>query len=663
MPVFKSPELDLELSKPETFGNVAEFLDRNELQDLGSYVVELVQIDENSMSDWAGKAQGYLDKIDADVNTAASNTSEERGSNETSPPSTALTMSAVIQFTARITGSILSEPDLVRASEPGGEPLASWMSSQLRTVDPDWVTDTDPMTMHMAVTGLAWRKRWAEETDQRFRSTWLPSVKDGKPGVIINANAKSIERVPRITHPIQKYPYEVQRSIDMGHWINYEPNFDDVDPQELQDFYEVDMWLDLDGDGKDEPWTVTVAVEDTPIAVKIVPRWSKRSVIDANDILIFNPTRRYYAYKMIPDPKGNFLPKGFGWLLERIENTADSLLGSIDTTAKTSAQNGGVTSTGGVGLPDSIEIHPNRLTALNTDGKPIADVLSIFPMKQVSPGMLQTLDKIITLGDRLAGTLNMLENAPASMTATLAKGIIDNGSQVQGAVHRRIIGEMTEEMRAFGRLANDLDMLPDGVNVSGPIAVSADPNMATEMQRANTAQIYHEMLQVPMVFNPKEVALRFCQTLRLPNPEKLVQLMTPQGPSQQDQAEIAVKAEKNAIDKLKAKGQVILQVSQAVLALSQAGVNAQNAQLMQVELQKLNSAIMELGSDDVTDTTVNANGNSGSGTGPASAAAPPAATAQPSGNVVPFGQPAGPSNAGPGSGSGQPNPPPASLAA
>src|SRR6185369_8070851 len=172
---FDSPELKLDLEAPEKIGNLAEKLDESERRLLADHVIELVHIDRSSMSDWLGKAQGYLDNIDSDTNKNAPPNKEQQGSNEDSPPSTELTLSAVIQFTARITQAVLSEPDLAKASEPGGEAIASWVSSQLRTVDQDWVTDTDPLILHMAVTGLAWRKRWFDEHDEQYRTTWLPS--------------------------------------------------------------------------------------------------------------------------------------------------------------------------------------------------------------------------------------------------------------------------------------------------------------------------------------------------------------------------------------------------------------------------------------------------------------------------------------------------------
>ncbi len=154
------PILKLDLTKPEAFGNVAEKLTADERRTLATDIIELIRVDENSMSDWLGKAKGYLDKIDNDENDNP-NDREQEGADEEPPPKTEMTLSAVIQFSARATDALLGEPDLARASEPGGdgEALAAWVSSQLRTKDPNWTLDTDPLVVHMSVTGLAWRKR------------------------------------------------------------------------------------------------------------------------------------------------------------------------------------------------------------------------------------------------------------------------------------------------------------------------------------------------------------------------------------------------------------------------------------------------------------------------------------------------------------------------
>ncbi len=640
---FQSPELKLDLNAPEDIENLAEQLDENQRREIATYVQELVGIDKRSMSSWLGKANGYLDSVDSDINESAPKDNANASSGTDEPPSTSVTLSAVIQFTARVTSALLSEPDLARASEPGGEALASWVSSQLRTVDPDWVTDTDPLVLHMAVTGLGWRKRWFDDHDGQYRSTWLPVGE-----VIINANVKSLERAPRITHDIKKYPYEILRSIELGHWVDYDPKFEDADPQQLKSFYEVDMWLDMDGDELDEPWTITIALDDMPCVVKCKPRWSKKTIVNTDEMLLFRPPHRYYAYKMIPDPKGSFFPRGFGWLLNRVEKSADSLLASIDDTAKSAAQNGGIASIGGIGLPESISLNNDTITTIPGDGQKIGDILSMFPAKQVTPGMIGTLDKILTLGDRLAGTLNLLENAPASMTATMAKGILDSGAQVQNAVHRRLVGSITEELRAFASMANASGHIPDGIDGNSPIEVTADPNMATEMHRGVVAQAYHDMLNFPMVFNPFEVGKRYAQTMRFPDPDKLMAppMQKPQ-PTPQEQAEFLLDTQKAKTDHMNMQANALLKLAQAMKALSETEANAANIDQMRAYVVQLEQTLEGMGSAD----SIGA-GSTGMAQSPVNPATqnPAGVQAGPGGNGIVGGPPGQPNPAGGGQG-------------
>ena len=304
-----------------------------------------------------------------------------------------------------------------------------------------------------------------------------------------------MERAPRITDEFERYPYEIDRMIERKKWVDYEPRYDERDPQAPKKFYDTDLWLDLDGDEIDEPWTVVISRDDMPEVVRIKPRWSAKTVVDTEDVLFFNPIRRFYPYRFLPDPKGTFFPMGFGKLLDRTESSADRLLGSIVDTAKSESENGGVLAGGGFGLPDKVELKNNRIATVNTDGAPLANRFSAFPVKSVSPGSVATLEKLMTLGDRLAGTLNLMENAPSSMTATMAKGIIDTGTQVQSAVHRRLVASMTQEFRMFVQMADAYDMLPEDVSASSKdgIAVTADPSLATEMQRTALAGIYMEI--------------------------------------------------------------------------------------------------------------------------------------------------------------------------
>lgn len=604
---YEPPILKFDLNDPNEAGNLAEQLSQDDRRSLAQHLIELVGIDQRSMEDWLGGAKSYLSDLERE--SKGPNTAEQAGSTEDADqPATELTLSAMIQFSARATDALLGEPDLAKSSEPGAEPLAAWVSSQLRTVDQAWMTDTDPLIVHMSVTGLAWRKRSFDEYDKVFRSHFLTCEE-----VIINANVRSVERAPRITHKFQRYPYEIDRSIARRHWVDYEPEFNENDPQAPKNFYETDLWIDFDGDEIDEPWTVVVSTDDTPEIIKIRPRWSKKTVVNTNEVLFFKPVIRFYPYRFLPDPAGNFLPKGFGWLLRRIEDSADSLLASIDDTARSSAQNGGIYGGGGFGLPDKVELKGNRLTQVPTDGQPLAQAVQLFPTKEVSQGSVAILEKMITLGDRIAGTLNTLENAPASMTATLAKGLIDSGAQVQSAVHRRMVMSMTGEFRAFVAMADAYDQLPKGLSGAdaGNIAVTADPQLATEMHRSAMASVYMELLQAPLVFNPLKVGLRMLQVLRIPNPEELI--ATPQAPeaTPKEKGEIAVKMTEAQTKRMLAIGQIVNELAQARKALVDAQAGTVDIRMALLQMAQLENAVQQM----ITEGASNANAVGGDGMG------------------------------------------------
>jgi hypothetical protein len=232
------------------------------------------------------------------------------------------------------------------------------------------------------------------------------------------------------------------------------------------------------------------------------------------------------------------------------------------------------------------------------------------------------------------------------MTATLAKGIIDNGAQQHSAVHRRIIGSMTEEVRAFAAMAYAMDHLPENIDGRMPIEITADPNMATEMHRGITAQTYHDMLQLPMIFNPHEVALRYAQTMRFPNPEKLIAPPPPDPQATpQEQVETMLSMEKEKTNRIKANATSALQFAQAVLALAQAAQVPGNIDLMRIQVAQLEKTMEQLNSD-----TNNIGSNNQGMAGPPAQPPPQGGlngAPGPIGGGTAVGPPGGPNPAGP----------------
>ncbi len=147
-------------------------------------------------------------------------------------------------------------------------------------------------------------------------------------------------------------------------------------------------------------------------------------------------------------------------------------------------------------------------------------------------------------------------------------------------------------------MADAADHLPEGIDGKAPVEVTADPAMATEMHRSAVAQVYLEMLQFPLIFNPHVAGLRFAQTLRLPDPEKLIAPPMP-APTATDTEKVAmmIEIEKEKTNRMKANATGMLQAAQAIKALMEAGQGAFNMDLLKIQLSTLEKTMEGLTSD------------------------------------------------------------------
>jgi hypothetical protein len=169
------------------------------------------------------------------------------------------------------------------------------------------------------------------------------------------------------------------------------------------------------------------------------------------------------------------------------------------------------------------------------------------------------------------------------------------------------------------------------------------------------------MLQYPLVFNPLICGLRYAQTMRFPEPEKLIVPPTPKPQATpQEVVETTIKMEAEKTNRIKANALAMLQAAQSIKALAEAGQGVANMGLLQSQLATLEKTMENLTND------AGGIGNNGGGM------AGPSANAQPQGIA---GTVAGPAGSGTVVGpAGQPNPagsgnigsnavPPAGLAA
>jgi hypothetical protein len=154
---------------------------------------------------------------------------------------------------------------------------------------------------------------------------------------------------------------------------------------------------------------------------------------------------------------------------------------------------------------------------------------------------------------------------------------------------------MTDEIRAFVVMADAYDQLPSGSSAAGAggIAVTADPQLATEMHRSALAGVYMELMKDPLV-NPMEVRKRLFQVLRLPNPELLIgQPPQPQA-TPKEQADIAVKMHELQTKRTETAARIILMLSQARESLVKAASGTVDIRMSLLQMAQLENTVQEM---------------------------------------------------------------------
>jgi chaperonin GroES len=176
---------------------------------------------------------------------------------------------ASIQFQARAYPAIVDGSNLVKGRVLGrdqdgskrerADRIGQHMTWQLLYRMADWEEDTDKLLLMLPITGCVFRKTYYDPIAGTNRSDMITAD-----DFVVDYWAKSLDRAPRYTHILHRYPYEVRANFAADLWrkvqFSQEPESSD-DVEGLIDFYEQHRMIDLDGDGIPEPYVVTTTTE------------------------------------------------------------------------------------------------------------------------------------------------------------------------------------------------------------------------------------------------------------------------------------------------------------------------------------------------------------------------------------------------------------------
>ena len=487
--------------------NIATLLSEEKLAEIGSLVVEEFELDSLSRAD--------LVEINKKAMDLAKQTPKKKSFPFPNAASVKLPMITVaaIQFASRAFPALVPDENIINVKIIGedkddkklerGERVSKFMDYQLTEDISNWLDDTDRMLHTLPVTGTCFRKVYYDSMLEKAQAIFL-TFDD----VVVNIKAANLKTARRVTHIIKMFQNTVVEHQQASIWENVD--LEDVVEQsdeEGQDaphtILEQHRWLDLDEDGYQEPYIVTVH-KDSRQVLRIVARFDDKSLKFKNGKLVRIEAIQYFVkYSFLPSIDGCFYDVGFGTLLYPINESANTAVNQLLDAGTIANAGGGFLGRGMRVKKGAMRFKPGEWKTLDIMGNEIKNSIVPLPVKEPSQVLFQLLGLLINSGKEISSVSDAMsgqkpgENVSAATVTTL----IEQGLKVFSGIHKRIYRSMTEEFGLIGRINSVylrnpqyIKVLDDIVDVEDfntedlDISLTAEPQFALEMQRAGRAE-------------------------------------------------------------------------------------------------------------------------------------------------------------------------------
>ena len=453
--------------------NIAEQIDEDTLKDMGKSVYDWYEMDENSRAEWMDKYEDYM-KLATQV-SSNKNFPWPDAANVKYP---LLTISA-LQFAARAYQSLIPNNKVVKTRVIGKDldgskaararRVSNYMSYQLLEEMDTWEDEMDRTCLILPIIGNVFKKTYWDGT--KMVST-LVLPKD----LCVDYYASSLEDANRKTHKLYYYPNEVTRQVRMGHFLDvdlpevsntYEGNHSEAEDELLgitppsndedspHEFLECHCNWDLDQDGYEEPYVITVH-KDTKRVVRVAARYDQTG-IDTNEkgeIISIKPVEYFTNYVFINDPNSGVYGMGFGNLLGPLNEAANTLINQlIDSGTLDNLQSGFLAK--GIKIPNgNSPLKPGEWRYVNTIGDDLRKGIVPLPTKQPSTVLFQLLGMMISSGQQLSSVTDLMtgENPGQNQPWSTTSEVLRQGLQVFSSIYKRIHRAMKREFKKIYRL-------------------------------------------------------------------------------------------------------------------------------------------------------------------------------------------------------------------
>lgn len=445
--------------------NVAELLKEEDLLKIGQRVLDNYNLDLLSISEWKEKMQRVLEIVKQD--SPQKTYPWPRAANVQFP----LTTIASVNFAANAYAELIrgdgkfvgyfvpgKDPGMIR--EAKGKNSTNYVNYELSHPLNSWQEDTDKLLHMLPILGTVFRKIYYDPNlDKVCTSVCEPFE------VVVNKRAPQDGEIQCISHRMMLYRNIIIENMRAGVFL--EISSEKLFGQEPEDFtlrndtkpiecIEQHCFLDLDGDGYEEPYVVTVHSESKQV-LRIARRFEEKDIRynTKNKIRKIISENYFVYYIFIPSVDGTFYGLGFGELLYNINATINSLQNQLLDAGTMSVLPCGFIGRGLKMEKNSEPWTPGEFKqAISGTGQKISDNIYPLPIKEPSPVLLQLLMFLVDVGKELASINDIMQGRTEvqNVASATLQPVLERSLKVFNGIQGRTLRSLSKEFYALFKL-------------------------------------------------------------------------------------------------------------------------------------------------------------------------------------------------------------------
>ena len=540
--------------EPENFyDNLAPMVSDATLTGVASYVLGSVEDDRNSRDDWEDT---YVKGLDLLGMRYESRSEPFEGATGVIHP---LLNEAVTQFQSQAYKEMLPSSGPVRANivgtptpdaEQQAQRVQDYMNYQIMYEMEEYEPEFDQMLYYLGLAGSAFKKVYRDEALGRPVSKFVPAE-----DVLVPYVATDLKTAERVTHVIKMSKNELRKMQISGVYLDMDSKgstnegndsitdaYDDIEGRspsgtdeqftlyECHCFLDLEDYPDVDTTGEETgiklPYIVTVCLDTNEVLAirrNFTPDDPKKDKIPHFVQYKFTPGLGFYGFGLIH-------------LLGNLSRTATANLRQLIDAGTLSNMPAGFKARGLRIADEANPLAPGEFRDVDVPGGDLKASLMPLPYKEPSGTLFQLMGFVVEAAQRFIGTTDMgMGQGNTEMPVGTTIALLERGSRIVSAVHKRLHTSMKSELRMLGRLfAEDPTPYPYNVGMDGMIKMQdfdnrvdilpvSDPNIFSMSQRVVLAQEQLKLAQAaPELHNLYESYKRVYEALGVSNIEQIL---------------------------------------------------------------------------------------------------------------------------------------------